>query len=70
MTHLVVPAAVPRAVVLCVARTEPAPAPVIPVQPTPVPHAHPVALQTARADAETVLLLQAEVDRLRAQLAG
>jgi hypothetical protein len=68
VTHLVVPAAVPRAVVLRTAAAPHAPAPVVPVQPMPVPQAHAVALQTARADAETVLLLQAEIARLRAQL--
>lgn len=70
MTALVVPSQVPRAVVRRVAETPAAPVPVVPVQPMPVPVAHPVALETASADSETVLQLQAEVDRLRAQLSG
>ena len=41
----------------------------VPVQPVPVPAAHVVAVQTARADAAQVRLLQAELEALRARLA-
>ncbi|MCA1720711.1 MAG: hypothetical protein LC779_06270 [Actinobacteria bacterium] len=70
MTCVVVPAAVPRPVLLGVAAAPHVPAAVVHISPRPVPTANPVAVQMARADAATVLRLQTELDRLRAQLAG
>ena len=66
-TVLVVPA-VPKATVVPVPVPPPAPGVVVPVQPMTVPQAYAVSIQTARADAETVVRLQAELAALRARL--
>ena len=66
-TVLVVPA-VPRATVTPLRVCDAPPRAVVPVQPMPVPQAYVLSVQTARADAETVFRLQAEIDALRARL--
>ena len=66
-TVLVVPA-VPRADVTPLAVSPAPPQAAIPIQPMPVPQAYVLSVQTARADAETVRRLEAEIAALRARL--